>query len=1555
MHIITSPGVSSPGTAPIPTQLVDFQRRPLPQRGAFYVSQQLMSVATGPLAHVDVDGDGDLDIIVTVNDPGVRGGGDSRYKSILGVLKNNGDGIFGDFVPCFLFSEEGGAQTQLPLTFVSSLIVEDLDGDSVLDVVMAGNQDDRVVIAACVNLGSSIFGGNFSCSYVFNCRRSNDTDWNELPEGSRKVILGAHDFNGDSFLDIFAMVPTFSADGVCDRSNCAVLLYQNLAMRNSSAVPYTTNASLANTLYSHTGYFSAGLVVSAPSMFIAAGWNKSVPIIALATNSDNRNHDVVIIFPKAGEDRPWSASSAMPLSTSGLSLAFGNVWNDRDYQLIVADSDSTISMFDVPLPTKPGVLSLNSNFTITLAQSDVYMSSIQLVDLNLDGSLDIVFGSRKYAWGVVLLELNETFSVTACSTSPHTGVCPVGTSSVQTFAAAKLSESEEYDALFTAQMLTTGVYVYVTSWKWSSSKTVFSSTQRPTVAVPKLIPADLDQDGYMDLLVFGGVDPLLHIAYQNSSWASWQIERLQLSQGGFNTSDAVVLMDVNSDGLLDILVLPGISASARPSALFQNFGNRNFSSLRNFSFSGIAVVDVLSAVSFDMEHDGYMDLIAVTTTSLIWCPVLNDLRLNSVSIRDCQSIGQPWSPLKSCAVTAGDLNNDGLVDVVLRCESGTAYLVNMRDGVFTQPQLVDGPSRTDAAEFFPAVSLADMNSDAWLDVITTDPDGYPVVYYNLFRDHMELNFASGHVLSRLSRTAPVSGVLRIPLVTASFLRAGSVDVAFGNLPVYVFNQQYIAAPVLNVLVSNSPVNAVPVSCITENRTAQCTDLTSAAKFAQTARARLVHIFLNQGLHYLRESVSFSGRSMILHVPHANTTIACSPPVLKRSFSDTLLDVRDAAYCIRMGPGLMAVVGQTLTIRYANTSGQLDPAVYSKASDRVELGGLAVRNAGPLFIGPVCHHAVFPCNAGVPLPRFFRVADTSGMFIEGFITKHSGAGFIASSSQLLVITFLHVSRCVCLSDEFGFGTGGGGLSITAVNGMTIRQLTVDRCSSKFNAGGIRTNSWLGMLKPVLTSILFTGMLIGAVDAETSIRIQNGQFFGNNAASGNGGAIMALGGLTKVEVDSLLCVNNSAGLGGGCVFASGIDLFSISNNAYFRENHATDGGAVWLGGLRQQTSWNASTSSMLQAACDRSFPIPGSFEWCSNTATRFGGAMYVENMVIHLNHASFVSNQVTNVSSAGGALYFMQTVATITNSFVHRCTSQGLGGAIYSQAIRDFTGVFGAPFVIANTTLDSNVAAVNGGGIVLADVRMLASSSTLASNVAMQDGGALLVLSSVEAVELQACTVINNTAANGNGGAFCLPQAKAPVLFLYNMSALIQNNTAPRGGGGAVFWNASTRFINISTGSQPMASILSEPWSWSPPGYPTALNNVAKYGDFVATDTVILRWCQAETISALPQNSSALVVGDASVCLTDAYNQTVNPSVGFIRVVANVTVFGGEYTAIVKGVANLTFGMIDAPGAPVSIRIVRVPPLTIDGIHDTALLLTLQLRRCSRGIFCMVTGF
>jgi len=254
----------------------------------------------------------------------------------------------------------------------------------------------------------------------------------------------------------------------------------------------------------------------------------------------------------------------------------------------------------------------------------------------------------------------------------------------------------------------------------------------PGVYPTQIVAADFNGDGKIDLAVLntcgtgaGGCFPqsapqvpgTVTILLGNGD-GTFTISPTVLTTG--NVPFAIAAADVNSDGFIDLVVAN--SASNNLTLLMGNgdgtFTPASASPSTGNGPSGIAIGD--------FNGDGNLD-IAVTNSADNTVSILLNQNCSSVPAALCTFAAAPISPAvgaNPAAISTGDLNADGFLDLVVANSAGNSVSVLLGDGTGAFTAVVpQGPPSFSTGATPQAVVLGDFNQDGRLDIVTSNVSG----------------------------------------------------------------------------------------------------------------------------------------------------------------------------------------------------------------------------------------------------------------------------------------------------------------------------------------------------------------------------------------------------------------------------------------------------------------------------------------------------------------------------------------------------------------------------------------------------------------------------------------------------------------------------------------------------------------------------------------------------------------------------------------------------------------------------------------------------------------
>lgn len=214
-----------------------------------------------------------------------------------------------------------------------------------------------------------------------------------------------------------------------------------------------------------------------------------------------------------------------------------------------------------------------------------------------------------------------------------------------------------------------------------------------------LAVADMDNDGYEDVLVGTDNDEDLSIFYNTNG----NFDEQQILLSANHKVTKILIADMDNDGYLDIFC--GLYSDAV--YFIKNLDGANYSS---GDFVLPAGNDGMAYDLVDINNDSYLDLI---TTDNYDDDLTYYLNMNGLAFDydNAITITNVFEDIKN--VMSGDVDNDGLIDVIL----GAGYnrklywLKNNGNGILNNVQLLsDIPGQYNYA-------IADLNEDSSLDIV----------------------------------------------------------------------------------------------------------------------------------------------------------------------------------------------------------------------------------------------------------------------------------------------------------------------------------------------------------------------------------------------------------------------------------------------------------------------------------------------------------------------------------------------------------------------------------------------------------------------------------------------------------------------------------------------------------------------------------------------------------------------------------------------------------------------------------------------------------------------
>ena len=461
----------------------------------------------------------------------------------------------------------------------------------------------------------------------------------------------------------------------------------------------------------------------------------------------------------------------------------------------------------------------------------------------------------------------------------------------------------------------------------------------------------------------------------------------------------------------------------------------------------------------------------------------------------------------------------------------------------------------------------------------------------------------------------------------------------------------------------------------------------------------------------------------------------------------------------------------------NSAGQAGGGIYNQNGTAVifnfsQVNGNVISNTNFLFLptqgGGVWNNATLVITSS-------SVNSNTAAATSGFAT---GGGIYNQSATALHITGTQVNSNTVTGS--GFSAGGGVYndfsSTIYITNSSVNSNTVT--GSVSSGGGVynRFSSTIYITNSSVNSNTVTGSgpAGGGVynDSNGTIYITNSSVNGNTAAATSvfanaaGGGVLNNGGTVAIARST---INNNSAAGssvGGFAFGGGVfNFFAFAPNALIIEDSQVNDNTA-SGGYDAQ---GGGVYNRFGAAEMRRGTIAGNVVSATNDA-QGGGAFNDGSLLITETLVAQNTATATQQAQGGGAFNAASGVLTVTFSTLEQNQAQGGnagqgGGAFSSGTMR-----------IEGSTVQTNTASSDGGGVYRFNGLVDIMASTLAANQAISDGVGLYNNASVPdgGMIVQHSAVVSNTAQRG-GSAYNL----AGLLLMRNST--VSGNS----GNGAIY--------------------------------------------------------------------------------------------------------------------------------------------------------------------------
>jgi len=312
--------------------------------------------------------------------------------------------------------------------------------------------------------------------------------------------------------------------------------------------------------------------------------------------------------------------------------------------------------------------------------------------------------------------------------------------------------------------------------------------------------------------------------------------------------------------------------------------------------------------------------------------------------------------------------------------------------------------------------------------------------------------------------------------------------------------------------------------------------------------------------------------------------------------------------------------------------------------------------------------------------------------------------------------------------------------------------------------------------IIDGFTITNAGIGGLYCTSDATITN-CVFSNNYINGSGGGMAIVVG--EPIIDNCTFSYNTAESSGGGIFTN--SSHATITNCSFLNNSAQYAGALEVANCNpvlSNCSFVGNTASLYGGAVyinsGSSSPTMSNCTFTSNVAPFGGGIILGVDCSISLVDSNFYTNSSTNETGSqwgGGAIMNLNAHIDLTGCTLDENTAT-YGGGICNH---------GGTAAIIGCTFEENIA-TEGGGMINWHSAVVISDTLFESNTATIDhlfvgGGGIANYSSE--VAMTACTLNNNHASNGTGGAMFSQSSSGPMQMT---NCTVTNNKAKHSGGG-----------------------------------------------------------------------------------------------------------------------------------------------------------------------------
>ena len=690
---------------------------------------------TMALAWGDVDGDGDLDLVV------------GNYGQQNRLYRNDGNGVFTDITAAALpadvdetlcivffgadllignrgqsryyrntgnatFVDETAARLPAVWAATRSIAVGDIDGDADLDIVCGNLGLERLYL----NDGTGSFAdGTLShLPSIYDnttCLALGDVDG----DGDLDLVTGNYQEQNRLYLNsgtgAFTDATAGSMPADLDRTKALVFLGRDLVFGNAGQSRYyqagpggfvDVTASRLPALWLWTNALALGDVDGDGDSDLVLG-NSGGQLGGFESNHLYLNNGF-------GSFSDASASQLPAILNDTAALALGDVDGDGDADLASGCPDGRNRLH---LNDGAGTF---AEATVGPLSAGFGGSALATGDVDRDGDLDLVVGGYGLPSRLYLNDVGSFSDVTSAQ-------MPSSPSSTSSFAVGDVDGDGDLDLVVGSRGLFPYGQTLLLRNDGSGSFTDATGTHMPLDAdiTTSVALGDVDRDGDLDLMLGNYGQNRLYLNDGTGTFADATNSHMPIDN---DATKRVVFGDLDGDGDLDCIA----ANWSWLSRIYRNDGFGNFALITGSQLSLSFVNDVALG---DIDHDGDLDLVAGCGDPSYWAWRQDQLLLNdgTGTFANVTAVRMPNDFDVTVAVTFGDIDGDGDLDLVSGNRWNTYYnsstgadrlYLNDGGGLFTAAPAIRLPSGDTDAH-----ALADLDGDGDLDLVSSRV-GHPV-------------------------------------------------------------------------------------------------------------------------------------------------------------------------------------------------------------------------------------------------------------------------------------------------------------------------------------------------------------------------------------------------------------------------------------------------------------------------------------------------------------------------------------------------------------------------------------------------------------------------------------------------------------------------------------------------------------------------------------------------------------------------------------------------------------------------------------------------------------